>query len=307
MNRRTLMSLVVVVGCSGQPDSAATTVAEGASSATPPLTTATTTPLQPPPRPDTGVITTEKELPPSSYEGVPGWFVMGGRGFWRHIGDSTDTDQRANTGVDADSGIVIFPYDARWARVGTATPLALLEPDGPVTLYPGAAAEENPFTPATLLRTRALPPVEIRKLSMGWMIPAGRSPMMTALAIRDSVAADSSTHTWTMDSVRFRIRLTGRQKAAFWAAHVGGDSTLLFRPAVDSAADSGMGVESDSVLTLASWEMPNVVAAFRLGDRWPVVAIVYSSGYECGNYRVVVFRAGSITAIDEPHYYECQR
>jgi hypothetical protein len=80
----------------------------------------------------------------------------------------------------------------------------------------------------------------------------------------------------------------------------------VFSIDVDSAADEHMGVDSDSLLTLDNWRMPDVVAAVRLGERWPVVAIVYFSGYECSNYSIVIFRRSEITPIEEPHYYECQ-
>lgn len=231
---------------------------------------------------------------------------MGGRGFPRHIGDSTDTDPRAYTGVSIDSGIIVFPNDARWGSVGTGTALALLVPNGRVMLYPGGAAEDDAFTPATLLRARALPAVEVTHLPISWLLPAGQSAAMTQLVVNDSVAPDSSTRTWTMDSVHFRLRLTGRTTAALWAAHTGGDSVRIGGAQVRPADDAHMGVDSDSIITLDNWRMPVIVAAFRLGDRWPVVAVVYFSGYECANYSVVVVRASSIGTIDEPHYYECE-
>ena len=305
-----MLMVAVVVACSGDSGKA-TTSGDGAAPATEAaqvaVATSTTTPAAPPPpRPDTGTVSPDSALPPPSYASLPGWLVIGGRGFPRHIGDSTDTDPRAYTGVDIDSGIVIFPPSVRWAHVGTGTGFDLLVPNGTVRLYPGGGAEPEPYTGATLLRARALPAVQLRKLPIGWLLPAGQAGAMKILAIRDSIAPDSSTRTWAMDSVRFRLRLTGRTTATLWAAHVGGDSMRVDEAAINHAADADMGVDTDSVLTLDSWRMPGILTAFRLGDPWPVVAIVYSSGYECGNYRLVVFREREITPIDEPHYVECQ-
>lgn len=299
-----------IAACAGKTDKAADAVGQETAGARPPMTAGAATPtaaaVPAPPPPDTGAASADSELPPPSYASVPGWLVMGGRGFPRHIGDSTDSDRRAYTGIDIDSGIIIFPADARWARVGTGTALTLLQPVGSVTLYPGGAAEHEQYSPATLLRARALPAVELRKLSIGWMLPASSSAAMTALVVRDSVAPDSSAMTWTADSVRFVLRLTGKRSAELSASRLGRNPVHIFGMAVDSAADEDMGVDSDSLLTLDNWRMPSVVAAFRLGDPWPVVAVIYFSGYECSNHSVVVFTASSIRSIDDPHYYECQ-
>jgi hypothetical protein len=210
--------------------------------------------------------------------------------------------------IGIDSGIAIFPSDTAWIRVGRRTALALVQPDSVVTVYPAGGAAPDETGAAMLVRVRPARPVAAAQMStISWLLPASHSAGATVVAIRDSVAPDSSSRTWMIDAVRLRLRKTGRTTAELWAERDGAAPVRIRRVTIDPKADADMGVETDSVLTLNNWRMPVVVRAFRFGVSGPLAVVFEESGYECSNYRLIVFRDGHITPIDEPHYFQCQR
>ena len=116
---------------------------------------------------------------------------------------------------------------------------------------------------------------------------------------------------WAADGVALVLRRTGVTTARLLARTPAGDHLPLREVAIDAAADSSMGVTSDSVLRLSGkgdWRLPHVGNVFRLGPSGPWVFVLIESGYECSNDRLVRVDSSSARFLDsdDEHYAECQ-
>ena len=248
--------------------------------------------------PDTGAVTPDSLLPAPSFAGVPGWMVLGMRKPFRGRNlNGSPTDSRT---ITVDSGLAIFPPNDAWRTVGRATPLRFIGLAGDTaTVYPDGAADWLGDADATAVRIRPAG----SKVGTGWLVPASMAGNVSLIPIHDSVSSDGNTRIWSAGEYRIRLQRTGKLSADIFAEHADMSVKRARGPQIDSAADAEMGVDSDSLLDIAGEaHIPVFHAGYRFGPRGPVVILFSEAGYECNNFRVIVFRESRVDWIEEPHF-----
>jgi hypothetical protein len=249
---------------------------------------------------DTTLMTVDSLLPKQAYEGIPGWLSLGIRHPSFKVGEVVNGETITKPVIVVDSGIAVFPVNDAWRHVSRGTPLVFISPTGEKSnLYPDGEAVWEGTGDATVVRVRAIP----IKNSVGWLVPRSKAADVTALPIRESLSADGNTRTWTAGDYRIRVHRTGRLDADVIAEARGLSVKRKSGARINPGADSSMGVDSDTLLDLRSkTHVPDFFAAYRFASWASTVFIFVDEGYECINYRVVVFRPSRIDWIEEPHY-----
>lgn len=224
-----------------------------------------------------------------SYPRAPGWLVVAG------------------LLAPEDSVITIFPFDSAWRYVDRRGKFTLLFRDGATAVLSNVRMLGHDEWVGIDLAVRAAAPVRAEGFFAGWLLPMDSAVGAIALPIQDSLSADGNLRTWSAGPVRLVLRRTSRTSAQLTGEQPGLKPAHLQLVAIDTATDNHMGTESPATLSLSEgWRLPNVGAAFRLGTAGPFVVVFLESGYECQNYRVVIFSKSATEIIEEPHYYYCQ-
>lgn len=249
---------------------------------------------------DTTLVTADSLLPKQSYEGVPGWLALGIRHPSFKVGDVVKGQTLTTPMLIVDSGIAVFPVNDAWRGVNRGTPLVFINPTGEKSdLYADGEAVWEGSGDATVVRVRA----KVILNSVGWLVPRSKAADVTALPIGESMSGDRNTRTWTAGDSRIRVQRTGKLEADVIAEARGLSVKRKSGAAINLQADSSMGVESDTLLDLRSQaHVPDFFAAYHFASSRSTVFIFVEGGYECTNYRVVVFRPSRIDWIEEPHY-----
>ena len=256
--------------------------------------------------PDTTGVTPDSLLPKQAYEGIVGWLALGIRHPSFKAGDIVNGKTITERTVVVDSGIAIFPVDDAWRNVRRGTPLVFVGAAGEKSiLYADGQAAWEGSGDATVLRVRA----PLIPDAVGWLVPRNRVSDITPLPIRESISADGNTRTWTAGDYRIRIQRTGKLEADVIAETHGLAAKRRDRARINHEADSLMGVESDTILDLrTNAHLPQFLAAYQFASSASTLFIFLEEGYECVNFRVVVFRPSRIDWIEEPHYTgQCTR
>lgn len=212
----------------------------------------------------------------------------------------------ASSRTAGDSGLAIFPHNVAWGRVGKGTPFTFVMISGvAAALYSDSVSESFPSGEATLLRVRTNRSVS----GAGWLLPRADGRDVVWLPIPDSLSPDGNSRVWSVGGFRIRLRRTGRLGADLFAEANGISTKRAEGPKIDLAADSAMGIDSDSLLNLKdTWRVPEFLVGFRFGTNGPTVVLFSEAGYECQNVRILVFRPTRAEWIEEPHYYgDCTR
>ena len=247
----------------------------------------------------------DSSLPRRSYASAPGWLVIGPRSPVED--DETLEGKLQVNDTNFDSAIVVYPFDSAWARVDRRRALTLLTPRATTRLsLDGWVKRDDDRWDGTVIGVHPAHRLDMSPVLTGWLLPSDSATGASALPMHDSLTRDGSLRIWTIGSARIVLRRTGVLTAKLTAEREGLASLPLRLVSVDSADDSHMGAESDSILSLkGNWRVPRVVGAFRLGSSGPVAVVLMERGYECINYRVVLFLESRIELFDDPHYYAC--
>jgi hypothetical protein len=210
----------------------------------------------------------------------------------------------------ANARLFVSPPNNIWTRVRRA-PGTLLFEGGEVSAR--VVAGDSMMTPhqgANFLSpvdvALAPSPPDSNRLGGMWLLPHPTAGA-TVLSARKTVWRDTAI-TWTVDSVALILRRTSRTSAVLQARTGSGKLVTIDDFGINPTADSSMGVDPDSVLRLSEeeWRIPRVGNVFRLGPAGPWVFVVFVSGYECFNHRLLLVDARSARMLTtEGHYYEC--
>lgn len=247
----------------------------------------------------TTAVTADSLLPSPSFPGVPGWMVLGIRKpFVAHSangGAAIDSQT-----ITVDSGLAIFPPNDSWRKVERQTPLHYMGFSGDtVTVYPDGAADRLGDGDATVVRIRG----PYARLGQGWLVPSSAAAGIAFLPVHDSISPEGNTRIWSAGDYRIRLQRSGKLTGDIFAEYGKMSVKRAEGPRIDSAADAEMGVDSDSLLDIAGQaHIPVFHAGYRFGPRGPVVIVFSEAGYECNNFRVVVFWDSRIEWIEEPHF-----
>lgn len=245
------------------------------------------------PVPGTATVTPDSSLPKPSFEKLPGWLVIGGPFV---VSPATSTD----------SVLIVFPFDSAWLRGHGPTPLALLQGDHLTSISAARRGEPQPYSQGIYLVVHGVPPVSEGRSVVGWLLRSDSAAGATAFPVHDSLSPDGNLRTWTAGPVRLVLKRVDKTSAQLTGSLSGVKPVDLESVAVNAETDSHMGIDSTTSLDLRDdWRIPKILAALRLGATSPIVVIVEESGYECANYRIIVFDHAGIELIEEPHYSYC--
>ena len=225
-----------------------------------------------------GDTTPESQLPASSVPGIPGWIGLGTREVVLKVRGSAPTTAPA---------VGIFPYDAAWNRVGRATSLVAIAPEGMPIIYPNGFTARDTRGNEIILGIRSVANV----ITPGWIIPTSQFPAVHLVPIQDSISSDLNSRVWTAGAARIVLRRT---------SPVSGE---LIAELNGLSATRKKGVKADSALDLRSsgGALPEFWGAFRF-DAANALVMLFREGDSCVAVHVVVFRPSGIEWIEEPHY-----
>jgi hypothetical protein len=241
------------------------------------------------------------------YPDAPGWYIPFGR-VPRRDGEAANLTPPLHEGATA--RLFVSPPNNIWTRVRRASATLLFNGGDASARVVAGDSMTTPHRGGNFLSPvdveLAPPPPDSNQLGGMWLLPHPVAGAMV-LSPRKRVWGDTAI-TWTTDNVVLILRRTSRTAAVLQARTASGKLVTIDDFGINPTADSSMGVDPDSVLRLSDgeWRIPRVGNVFRLGPAGPWVFVLFVSGYECLNHRLLRVDATSARMLTtEEHYYEC--